>query len=368
MKTAIAVLAITGLLCCVAAAAAPVTLCDYVSPETNLSNLGLSFSYRYFDDGATEGVDASGGRAALRFSRLFDSPDIGFTLDGSAEILITGLAPTAGLADGAGTFRYYLTEEAPFFGFGGLEASIAAGQPQPGVNLRAGVGYGRFSDVTPLAKAFAIGNELRAVEAISQSLEGETLMQIAEEIGRRAEYSSVKDLAAEVVNLIQTATGVTLAPRQVLMVEDIILATGDEHNCGWAVQGGLGYELIDPYGESRDFLMTASADVAFAPDPESQFLFRASFSSPFRPAEENTLTVKASYDRTLSETSSLLATYNLHRVQPLGLDVSTSHAAALLVNFVVGKTDAGLQVSLSKTASAPAWTIEVSVSAAIDLL
>lgn len=78
------------------AMAASINLCDYVSPETSLTDLGLSFSYRYFDDGATVGVDESGGRAALAFSQLYDSPDIGFALTGNGEVLVTGLLPSSG--------------------------------------------------------------------------------------------------------------------------------------------------------------------------------------------------------------------------------------------------------------------------------
>jgi hypothetical protein len=367
MRTRTMLLGTVGLLLGICTMATAVNLCDYTSPETNLSDFGLSFSYRYFDDGATVGVDDSGGRAAVDFSQLYDAPSVGFTLAGSGEVLVTGLVPTSGLGEGAGTFRYYLTPEAPVFAFGGLEAAIATGQPQPGVNVRVGAGYGRFSDVTPLAKAFTIDKELRNADAISESLDSGTLIGIAEAIGRRAEYASVKDLAADVVSLIQTATGVAVPPRQVLMVEDVIRATGDERHCGWAVQGGLGYELLDPYGGSRDILVTASADAALAPDPVSQFDFRASVSGPFRIMDENTLTVRASYDRTLSETSTLAATYSLQRVQPLGLPASTSHAITLVVGFVVGKADLGLQVSLSKVPTAPAWTVDVSISASLKL-
>jgi len=363
----VALLAIAWLAVGITAMAASVNLCDYVSPETNLTDLGLSFSYRYFDDGATAGVDESGGRAALAFSQLYDSPDIGFTLDGNGEVLVTGLLPTSGLGDVSGTFRYYLTQDAPLFAFGGVEAAVATGQPQPGVSLRIGAGYGRFSDVTPLAKAFTIDKELRKADVITASLDGDALMKIAEAIGRKAEYAAVKDLVADVVSIIQTAAGVTLAPRQVLMVEDVILATGDERNCGWAVQAGLGYELVDPYGGSSDILLTASADAALAPDPASQFEFRASFSGPFDILKENTLTARASYNRDLSETSSLEATYSCQRVQPLGLDASTTHSLTLLVTFVVGKADVGLQASLSKSPTAPAWTVDVSISASLNL-
>jgi len=351
-----------------AGAAAPINLCNYVSPETNLSDLKLSMSYRYFDDGATAGVETSGGRVALDFGQLYDSPNIGFTLAGSGEILLTRLAPSAGLGEASGTFRYYLTEDAPLFGFGGLETSIATGQPQPGVSVRAGVGYGRFSDVTPLAKAVTMEKELLKVEAISQPLGDGTLMAIARAIGRRIEFASVKDLAAEVVSLIQAGSGVTLAPRQVLMVEDVVIATGDSRNCGWAVQAGVGYELVDAYAGARDLLLTASADAALAPDPASQLLFRASFSGPFQIMDENTLTLRTSYDRALSETSTLLLAYSLQRVQPLDHAVSTSHAATLTLGFGIGGADVGLQVSLSKAPTSPAWTIDVSISAAMSLL
>jgi len=351
-----------------AAGAMAVRLCDYTSPETNLSDLGLSFSYRYFDDGATPGVDASGGRAGVQFSQLNDGRDMGFTLSGGAEVTLNGLAPTAGLGDVAGTFRYYLHKETPLFAFGGFAASLSTGQPQPGVDVRAGVGYGRFSDVTPLAKAVTIDKELREARALSKPLPDATLGDVAAAIGRRAEYASVEELVAHVVDIIQTASQTTIAPRQVLMVEDAILATGDELYCGWAIQAGLGYELIDPYGGSKDFLITGSADAAFAPNPESQLLFRGSISGPFRILEENTLSVRVSYDWAISATSTLLAAYNLQRVQPLGLDASASHALSLLMGFVVGKTDFGVQLALSKASSAPAWTIEVSVSAALDVL
>lgn len=362
--------ALLGISLCVvglAALAGPVSLCDYVSPETNLSDLGLSLSYRYFDDGATEGQDESGGRAAIDYSQLYDSPDIGFTIAASGELLLTDFVPAGGLGDASGTLRYYFSGDVPAFGFGGLEASIATGQPQPGVNLRAGVGYGRFSDVTPMAKAFTIQKELLKAQSIAGELAGDTLLGVAELIGQRAEYESVEDLAAAVVTLIQTAAGTTIAPRQVLAIEDVIAATGDELNCGWAVQAGLGYELLDPYGGANDLLLTASADAAFAPDPQSQLACRASFSGPFRILEENTLTARASYARTLSDTSALTATYTLQRVQPLGLEASTSHALTLVLGFVVGQADVGLQVSLSKAPTAPAWTVDVSVSASMDL-
>jgi hypothetical protein len=366
MKRTVLFLGIIGLALGLGASAAPLSVCSYISPETNLQSLGLSMSYRYYDDWATPGVDASGGRAALDFSRLYDSPDFGYTLTGNAELLLANFLPTSGLGDAAGTFRYYFTQDAPAFGFGGVEASVATGQPQPAVHISAGLGYGRFSDVTPLAKAFKIETELRKANAIRNPLGDSALMGIAKVIG--TVYASTKDQVADVVNQIQVASGVALDPRLVLKVEDLVLATGDERFCGWAVQAGVGYQLVDPYNQPQGFLVTASADAAFVPNPDGQVLFHAGLSGPLNILDQNTLRVRASYDYVLSETSSLRATYTLLQVQPLGQPASTSQIAALLLGFVVGRADMGLQVSLSKPANASAWSIDVSVSAAINFV
>jgi len=366
MKRTLLLVGIIGLVTGLVASAAPLSLCDYVSQQSNIRHLSLSLSYRYFDDLATTGVDVSGGRAALDFNQLYDSPDIGFSLAANGEVTLANFLPTTWLGESSGTFRYYVSKELPLFGFGGVDATLASGQPQPGVHISAGVGYGRFTNVTPLAKAVKIGSELLTSKAILTRLSDSTLMGIAKTIGTK--YASTKDQIADIVSQIQAATSVTLDARQTLRIEDIVLATGDERDCGWAVQAGFGYKLIDPSGAGQDFLITSSADAAFAPNPAGQFLFRATFSGPFDISNENALTARASYDYILSATSSLRATYTLQRVQPLGGTVTTSHAATLLLGFVVGRADMGLQVSLSKAANASTWTIDVSLSAVMNLI
>ncbi|MCK4356591.1 hypothetical protein KAW44_05885 [Candidatus Bipolaricaulota bacterium] len=354
----------TGLL----AVAAPLSLCDYHTPETSLSDMNLSFNYRYFDDPATEGVDVSSGRVSLGYNQLYDSPDMGFTLVGTGEVALTGFSVTGGLGQGAGTLRYYLTEDMPFFGFGGVEGSVATGQPQPGLALSAGLGYGRFNDVTPLAKAFRIQTDLLTLEAITDRLPDEVLMAIATEIGRQIEYAELKDLVAAIETLIEDASGATLNARALLSIEDEILATGDEKYCGWSVQGGIGYEIIDPFEGEKDILLTLSADAAFAPEPGSQLLFHASFFGPFNITEENTLTMAASYDYALREDATVIAKYNLQRVQPLGQDAADSQSASLAIAFNLGGANVSLQLALTKGVGAIDWSKEITISATMNLL
>ena len=365
MKRTVLLLMIIGVMFGLGVSAAPLTLCSYMSPETSLESLGLSISYRYFDDWATPGVDASGGRAGLAYSRLYDSPDFGYTVDGNVDVLLTDFLPTSGLTDAAGTFRYYLMPDKPTFGFGAVEASLVMGESEPAVHISAGLGYGRFSDVTPLAKAFKIEMELLKAGAIPMPLKDSVMMQIATMIGSK-EYTSINDQVADVVNQIQTASGVTLSPRKILNIEDIILATRDSRYCGWSVQAGVGYQLVDPYNQSQGFLVTASADAAFVPNPDGQLLFHAGLSGPINFMDQNTIKVRGSYDYILSETSSLRATYTLLRVQPLGQIASTSQTVAAILGFTLGHADMGLQASLSKSASASDWSLDLSISAAIS--
>ena len=372
MKRTVLFLGILGVVFGIGVSAAALSICSYVSTAerakksvTDLESLGLSMSYRYFDDWATPGVETSGGRVGLDYNRLFDSPSFGYTLIGVVELLLADFFPTSGLVDAAGTTRYYLAEGEPTFVFGSMEGSITTGQPQPAIHIGAGLGYGRFSDVTPLAKAFKIETELLKVDAISQPLGDSVLMGIAEVIGSK-EYISVDDQVADVVNQIQTVSRMTLSPRQVLKVEDMILATGGARRCGWAVQAGVGYQLVDPYNQPKGFLVTASADAAFVPSPDGQLLFHAGLSGPINIVNQHTLSVRSSYKYVLSDTSTLQSSYTLLRVQPLGQPARVSQTGAVLLGFVVGRTDVGLQASLLKPASASAWSIDLSISAAIS--
>lgn len=349
-------------------AVAAIPLCNYRSPVTALTDARLSFAYRYFNDAATPVIDVNSGRIGADYDQLFDTPNFGFTLVGSAELTLDAFAPSGWLGQGSATFRFYPFEEALLFAYGGLEASMATGQPRPGVDVRIGLGLGRFTDVTPLAKAMIMEEELLEQGAIFDSLSDDVLLAIAAVIGREVEYATMKEMVADIEGLIEAIARVELDARALLTLEEIILLTDEQRRCGWAVQAGIGYELIDPFGGAQNFVLAASIDAAFATGPDDQFLFHSSFSGPFDFLNENTLSTTITYEYELSDTSELVIDYAFQRVQPLGLPANTSHAAALSVGFDVGGADVGLQVALTREPGDPGWSIDVSVSAAMDLL
>lgn len=352
----------------VVAFGAPLSLCDYHSPQTSLTDLKLSANYRYFDDPAVAGIEINSGRIALDYSQLFDSPDYGYSLAGIGALNVESLAPAGAVGQGSGTFRYYLNDDAPIFGFGGADVSYSFGQPKPAVNVSVGGGYGRFTDVTPLAKAVKIQNDLLALKAIPSSLSDDALMAIAEEIGKKVEYATIKDLVAAIEPIIEGEAGVTLDARALLTVEDDILATSDNASCGWVVQAGIGYELIDPYGGARDILVTVSGDASLAPLPGTQLTVHAGFFGPFDITAENTLRVNTTCDYALKEDVDLIVNYQLQRVQPRGAASDMSQSATASVAFNVGGAAVSLQVGFSKGVGATDWSKDLTISAGMDLI
>ena len=351
----------------VVAMGAPLSLCDYHAPQTSMSDLKLALSYHYFDDPASAGVEINSGKIALDYSQLYDSPDFGFTIAGAGSLDLNGLAIATGLGQGRGTFRYYLSDEMPVFGFGGADASYTLGQAEPGVNVSVGLGYGRFTDVTPLAKAVKIQDDLLALGAISGSLSDDTLMAVATEIGKKAEYATTKDLVAAIEQIIEKETGSTLDARAVLTIEDDVIATGDAVNCGWSVHAGLGYELIDPTGGTQDLLLTVSGDAAFVVKPGSQFTLHANLHGPFDIVAENTMTINASWNYPFKEGIDLIMNYQLQRVQQGGT-ATDSQSATFSVAFNVGGADVSLQLGLAKGVGAADWSKDFTISAGMDLL
>jgi len=348
--------------------AGAVSICDYKSPETSLTDARLSLSYRYYDDAATEGIEANSGRFAADYDQLYGSPNYAYSITGSAELSLNDFMPAGWLGQAGATFRYYPMEDSLLFAFGDMQATVATGQLRPGVEVRFGGGWGRFYDVTPMAKAMRMQRELFDLGVLSNDLSDDVLMAIAGIIGRAIEYETVKDLVADIETLVEADTAVELDAQATLTLEEIVQQAGDDRQCGWAVQAGIGYELIDPFGNPQNIIVAGSADAAFAFGPDDQIKVYADASGPFDILNEHTLSAGASYEVAISGDTTFIADYALQQVKPLGADPNLSHAADFSLSFDLGGADILLQVALTRDAAAPGWSLDISVSAAMDLL
>ncbi len=347
--------------------ASPLSLCDYRAPETSITNARMSFSYLYSESAFDLEDVVSEGRLQIDFGSIYDTRAFGYTLSAMGELSLRDLRPQEGIAQSTGTLRYYLLEEQPLFGFGGYDASLTVGEPLE-LDLDLGVGYGRFSDVTPLAKAMRIQRLLLTREVLTERLPDDVLLTVAEEIGRRIEYETVEELVGVLVDEIEDAVGVQVDARSVLAMEDIVVATGDKRFCGWAVQAGLGYPVLVPEGQEQNLLLTARADLALAPEPGSQILLGARLSGPLNILEQRVVSLSASYEYAMGPGSTLFARATARRTQRPDVDPVDTMSASLRVNFFVGEMAVGVEMAIARPAGAERLSKKLSVSMSMKLL
>lgn len=368
MKAVRVCVGVAALLALSSTAVLGISLCSYRSPETFLIDAGVSFSYQYFDDANTAGIDVSSGQIDFSFDRLRDTGTYGFVARLDGHVDLKSFLPNTWMGEGATSFRYYVSKDIPLFGFGGLRGIAATGQVQPGLEIRSGFGFGRFHDVTPLAKAMTIQRNLRASKAIGSLLPDAVVSEIAQTIGGLSSFASVADAVAAIEAVIEAAAGVQLDARSLLMIEDVVTGLEPQRFCGFSAQAGLGYELLDPYGGAPGFVVVLSSDVAFAPDPNAQMEGHLSFSGPFDLANENTLTGTFSYEILIASSTAIEATYSFQRIKPAGQPTVTTHGVTCDLLFEVAAIDILLGTTLSRTTGDPGWSIGFSVAAAMDLL
>lgn len=346
------------------------SLCDYRAPETSLLDIGVSFAYHYLEDPERPGIEVNAGNISFSYTQIYSAPERGFSLEASGILGLQGLAVADAVVEGNGTYRHYIDPEEPLFMFGGFDARWRTGglYQQPWLQVTVGLGYGRFSDVTPLAKAMLISEDLLRLGAIPASLSEEALMAVAQEIGRRLEYEKLEDLVAAVEGIIETDAGVELDAHAVLAIEQRILETGKERYCGGAIQAGVGYEILDPEGGPRDIVLNASGDMAVAPEPRSQLLLRGTISTALPWKDAYRATLVGDYDYEVTGEATFSASYSMEWIKGEGMVAPEDrHAAVFQLGLNLGGWDVALRLTFTKGPGDVAWTQEFSVTASIDL-
>lgn len=274
--TKVAVGALTLVIAMVTSAFA-ISLCDYTQPVTSVTTFALQASFRYVDD---EYADDRGNILSLTFGgnllRYYDSADFGYGVSANGSLSNT-IGSWSLVGTGAVDFRFY-APAMDVFAFGRVNSQWAGLSPTVAAVL--GVGYGRLRDVTPLAKAVRISEKLLAEKILTKPMPDGTLMAVAQEIGKRAEYATLDDLVVRVVKLIQGsgAAAGTLGADAVLYIRQIITAVGDTRLCGLSVSAGAGYKLLDLAG-ARDFVLFGAAEYAVPWSVDSQLQVRVDTTS-----------------------------------------------------------------------------------------
>ncbi len=347
------------------------TLCSYRLPVSSIETAGLSFAYRYFNDAATPEVDQNHGSIIGDYARVYDAESIGYSASLNTLVALVDWKPAQWQVRGAVAYRYYISSERPLFGYGAIWGESDTGLPSPGLELRGGIGYGRFHDVTPLAQAHRLSALLMSLGSIAKPLPSRVLQQVADAIAEDDEESSADDVIAAIESLIEGETGGSLDAKALLSIEEEILLPSaiGQRFCGVVVQLGAGQELLDVLGGPKDFLYVMSADMAYPPTPLSQLRARFSFSSSVESflADNKTL-LEASYVAEIHELASFGARFETQAVHTSGAPTVRTHSGTASLSLGRGGATLVASLGVSRTSGDSAWTVDLSVSIAMDIL
>ncbi len=358
----------------VSVAGLSIPLCEYTSPLTDLSTLMLSFAYQYHNDPyGLEDRDINDGLFGTEYVRLFDTPEFGFDVSMENQIFIStaGISTFSTIADG--NFKRYFSSENAYFAYAGASARSSSSPDVVGLssNVNVGLGCGRFTDVTPLAKAMRIDEYLVTRGSLTGHLHSVDQQIIARELGSAASYDFIADLLAVVMEIIEGSGLVRAGGLDALDISEItgfIQEKGFSRYCGWDLKFGLGYALLDPSGGGSDLLLTGAVNYAFTKTPKMQFLVQGSFSGKTDLFDTNRIDVTVAYDFLIADFLNLSAAYDFSRETWGGEPTDIHYLVFSLLLTPVDTADVVLGVSLERRPYYLEWNIDVQLSIQMELL
>lgn len=346
------------------------SLCDYTIPETTYQSLGLDFNYHFYDDPSlSEEGDINRGSAFGDYDYIYSNPSYSINLDSNASLSVSRDELTYDATGGA-RYNAYLTDTA-LFGFGGFRTNISSSFAENfGLKVLTGSGFGRFKNVTPLVKAVLIRNTLQRRRAAFADMPNELVREVAQIIGQIGPEKSLDEAVTEITELIESADGLevdNLDAVEVLRVREIIQEGTDQRLCGWEFRAGLGYEVIDPEGEDRDFLVNSAARYARPFSTNSQLTMGVDFTSPFELTETYTVNGQVSYTYQLLRNVDTKFQYSLLYQQ--GSSVYYNHSFSALAEIQIRRDlSSSIVVKLNDNSNYEEMTKEITVGLSFALL
>ncbi len=269
-KNKIALAVMFGLASASSVNAAPLVNLNNVNPEdTNISlydydEATSAFEDAYLNFDMNVGKDredaqtAYNARINIDAQRVLSSPsrDLDIDFNGVGNVGRSGTANANSTNNYA--FSTSITADNYFrpgsqggFWFGSLGIKGDDSFDDLDTRLSVGLGYGRVTNVTPMAKAIRLVEELRGRGALSSAPSKATYLSIANIISRESEYKSkyggkAKFYQQHWVGAIEKALGKSLNAAGILGVRDVLI---DENisirRYGWKVRAGLSYVGTD---------------------------------------------------------------------------------------------------------------------------
>jgi len=350
------------------------SVCAYEPPESRISDLGLQGSFNWVDgpyaDDRNRSISAS---LVGDYTGIYSSASFGQALDARTEFRADGNGWTASLF-GSGSLRSFFTSgqlaAADSFGVGAVGFSVST-RTGLELDLTGGIGRGRFRDVTPLAQAIWIQDELLDVGELLAPVTNQTLLDLAQILGA-IDLTDHEKVVGLVDRLMATnlVSGDELGVRGLLAIEDILTSGDETRLCGRDLQARIGVSAL-LYPEfslaTTGILLVRYAAV---PDPVSQFDSSAEAKIRLAHPEQMNVQAELCYARRLPDGWTARAEYRVS-VDRMWTDFSTtivSHAASSsLTTQILGSVGLSLVGSVQYLTGDEEVTLSLAVYMETDL-
>jgi len=350
----------------IASLGAGLSVCDYEPPESRIADLGVQGSFSWYDgpfaDDRNRSITAN---VVGDYTGMISSPVFGQALDARTEIRVDDNGWTAN-AFGSGSLRSFFDAQssANLFGVGAIGFSLST-RSGVEVDLTGGIGTGRFRDVTPLAQAIGIQNELLDLGQLLAPVSSTTLLELAQILGGMDATDDEK--VAQLVNRLvatELIPGEGLGVRGLLAIEEILEASDETRLCGLDVQARLGIAAV--ILPEFNLATTGMLLVRYAavPDPVSQFDSSGEAKIRLAHPEQMNIQGELAYSRQLPDGWTARAQYRfaMDRMWTDSNSTAVSHAASgSLTTQIFGN------VGLSLVGSAQFYTGDEEITLALSV-
>ena len=343
------------------------SICDYTPPESRITSLNLQGSFQWYDGPyADDRTRTASMTAGADYGNLFSSAAFGHRLDAHAELRGTADEWSFALR-GDGDLKAFWSGDVFGIGAFGVDATSDGLE----VDLTAGVGSGRFRDVTPMAKAIRIQDALLDLGVLLAPLENEPLLALAQILGDIGPTNAEKTVAlAERLISTGLVSDNDLGVRGLLAIEETIGFAEGGRLCGGDVQARIGLAAIVVPEASLATTGILLYNYALVPDPVSQFTSNASLKARLAHVDELSGEFNLSYSRRLPEGWTARAAYRLTYdhgwSQPN--QTQTSHVlSASLITQLFGSVGLSLAGELRYKTADEEITSSLTVHLAYDL-
>jgi hypothetical protein len=320
-------IAIFILLCLTAGSVGAISMTDYQVPVSRATSAFGGFQYNYaFKDSTT----ADNGNLFLNFNQFFSSLPTGYSLGFDGIVNRDGLAPRGRdkYSYNASAFAQgnkYLREDSNLFGFGRLDGAGATAYDRPALALTVGVGYGRFINATPLARALRAEEELLKEKVLTGVIPDKVVLDVAKRMapeviaryGQEYDYWEryyYGDLEKEFQKSGKLRDN-ELGSVGTLVIRDVLREFISDRYYGYEFSAGMGYDLQTSLrDQERRAFIEGNANVAYPINLRSQFVEFLRLRSPLTDGKfgrEVHLSFKPTYSYEISDALDLVASYVL---------------------------------------------------------